>query len=271
MSLFVLLSIALLTGALAGLLAGLLGVGGGIVIVPVLAYAFASAGFPADAVMQFALATSLASILLTGLSSVRAHHARGAVRWDLVRTLAVPLMLGAFLGSHVADALGSVWLMRLFGIFGILIGIQMLWTRAAQADDPDAPEPQIPAVRNALAGSGIGVASAIFGIGGGSLTVPYLHGAGVRMRKAVATSSACGVPIALAGSIGFVLAGLTRSDLPPGALGYVHLPVFVALAVASVPMATVGARLAHRLPAATLRRIFGILLVAVGADFLLRG
>ncbi|MFZ5722938.1 MAG: sulfite exporter TauE/SafE family protein [Pseudomonadota bacterium] len=266
----VLLPVVLLAGALAGLLAGLLGVGGGVVIVPVLAYAYASAAFPADAVMQFALATSLASISFTGLSSVRAHHRRGAVRWDLVRMLTIPLVLGALAGTQVADALGSVWLMRLFGIFALLIGLQMLFARTA-ADDPAVPEPAIPPVRSVLAGGVIGMASALFGIGGGSLTVPWLHAAGVRMQRAVATSSACGVPIALAGTAGFVLAGLGRSDLPAGALGYVHLPSFIVLVVASVPMATVGARWAHRLPARALRRIFALLLLIVGADFLLRG
>lgn len=266
----VLLVVVLLAGALAGFLAGLLGIGGGMVIVPVLAYAYANAGFPLDAVMQFALATSLASILFTGLSSMRAHHARGAVRWDLVRTLAIPLMLGALAGSQVADVLGSEWLMRLFGFFALLIALQMLFSRGSPTrDDPGAPPPSV-ALPLTLAGGGvIGVASAIFGIGGGSLCVPWLHALGVRMQNAVATSAACGVPIALAGATGYIVAGWSRSDLPALSLGYVHLPSLAALAVVSVPMAMVGARQAHRLPAATLRRVFALLLLLVAADFLL--
>lgn len=264
----VLLPACLLAGALAGLFAGLLGVGGGIVIVPVLAYLYAAAGFPGDAVMQFALATSLASILFTGLSSVRAHHHAGAVRWPLVRVLAVPLMAGSLAGAFVADALGSERLMQLFGVFAVLLGLRMLLARTSAADDPDAPDPHIPPARNMAVGGLIGVASAIFGIGGGSLTVPYLHACGMRMQKAVATSSACGVPIALAGTLGYVLAGSARSDLPAATAGYVHLPGLAALVVASVPMAVLGAKLAHRLPAAALRRIFAVLLLAVGIDFL---
>lgn len=264
-----LLAVCLLAGVVAGLFAGLLGVGGGIVIVPVLVYLFAAAGFPADALMQFALATSLASILFTGLSSVRTHHGRGAVRWDLVRVLALPLMLGALLGAGLADRIGSVWLMRLFGGFALLLGLRMLLQRVSASDDVAAPAPALPATRTVVAGGVIGVASAIFGIGGGSLTVPYLHAAGVRMQNAVATSAACGVPIAIAGALGYVLAGSQRTDLPAWSLGYVHLPSLLALVLASVPMAVLGARLAHRLPAALLRRIFALLLLAVGIDFLL--
>lgn len=269
MSTLELLPVCLLAGVVAGLFAGLLGVGGGIVIVPVLVYLFAAAGFPADALMQFALATSLASILFTGLSSVRAHHARGAVRWELVRILAVPLMLGSLAGAALADLLGSVWLMRLFGVFALLLGVRMVLERSAASDAIDAPEPVLPVARTVLAGGVIGVASAIFGIGGGSLTVPYLQAAGVRMQKAVATSAACGVPIAIAGSLGYILTGSQRPDLPPWSFGYVHLPSLLALVLASVPMAVLGARLAHRLPAALLRWIFALLLLAVGIDFLL--
>lgn len=266
-----LLLAVLLAGTVAGFLAGLLGIGGGMVIVPVLVYVYASAGFPADSLMQFALATSLASILFTGLGSVRTHHAHGVVRWDLVRTLAIPLMLGALAGSQLADALGSAWLMRLFGVFAALIALQMLLAAGAAVTNlPDAVPVPVGKPAQLAAGTIIGVASAIFGIGGGSLTVPWLHALGVRMQSAVATSAACGVPLALAGASGYMIAGSARADLPSGALGYVHLPSLFVLTIASVPMATVGARLAHRLPAATLRRVFAALLLIVAADFLLR-
>lgn len=263
-----LLAIAL-AGALAGLLGGLLGIGGGLVIVPALVWIFAAMGFAPATLMQFAIATSLASILFTGASSVLAHHRRGAVRWDLVRLLAPTLALGAALGSFVADWIGSDGLMRLFGIFAALLGLRMLLARGIPADVAAAERPLSRGV-HLLAGAVIGVASALFGIGGGSLTVPYLHGLRVRMQQAVATSSACGMPIAAAGAAGFMLAGWSQPALPAGALGYVYLPGLLALALASVPMAAVGARLAHRLPAATLRRLFALVLLVVAADFLLQ-
>lgn len=259
-------------GAVAGLLAGLLGVGGGLVIVPALVWVYARQGFPESLLMQAALATSLASILFTGLSAVRAHHARGAVRWDLVGMLAPTLMLGAFAGSHVAHRMTSDLLMMLFGTFAAVIGLQMLLGRAAPQDTglPAAPARQVGKAVHLAVGLLIGVASAFFGIGGGSLTVPYLSAVGVRMQQAVATSSACGIPIAVAGSIGFILAGWSRADLPAGSAGYVHLPSLVAIVMASVPAARLGANLAHRLPAATLRRVFAVLLLLVATEFLLK-
>lgn len=261
------------TGALAGLLAGLLGIGGGLVLVPALAWVFAQMGFPAHAVMQFALGTSLASILFTGLSSVRAHHHRGAVRWQLVGLMAPALMIGAFAGSHLAHWLGGEWLMRLFGVFAALLGLQMLRPSRNAVGDPDEAtlrERPLPGIAHAGAAGLIGIASAIFGIGGGSLTVPYLHAVGIRMQQAVATSSACGVPIAIAGAAGYVLTGLGQHDWPAGAAGFVYLPGLAAIVVASMPMALVGAHLAHRLPASTLRRVFALVLLLVAADFLLQ-
>lgn len=258
---------ALLVGALAGLLAGMLGIGGGLVIVPALVWLYAGLDFPATSLMQCALATSLASILFTGTGSVIAHHRRAAVRWDLVRHLAPALMLGAFLGSHIADLIGSEWLMRLFGIFAGVVGLRML-VAGSTRPVPGQPERPVSALFHGLVGSLIGVASAFFGIGGGSLTVPYLNSLHVRMTEAVATSSACGMPIALAGAAGFILSGLGQTDLPEGALGYVHLPTLAALAIGSVPMTAAGVRLAHHLPAGRLKQLFALVLLLVATDFL---
>ena len=266
---------AALVGMLAGVLAGMLGIGGGLVIVPALVWIYTAQGYAPALVMQLAVATSLASILFTGLSSVRAHHARGAVRWDLVGMLAPALMVGAYAGSHVADAVGGEWLKRLFGIFAALIGLQMLLVRAATQVEAALVADELAPSRlrrfgNVVAGLAIGIASALFGIGGGSLVVPYLNATGVRMQHAVATSSACGVPIAIAGAAGFVVAGWHNPQLPAGAIGYVHLPTLAALAIASMPMARVGAGLAHRLPAAALQRVFAVVLMLVAVDFLVR-
>lgn len=259
-----------LVGVCAGLLAGLLGVGGGLVIVPALVWLFSANGVAPALVMQLAIGTSLASILFTGLSSVRAHQALGAVRWDLVRLMAPALALGAFAGGFVAELLGGAWLMRLFGLFAAAIGVQMWLGAGRAARGEDTQEQSRPGALHQLASVVIGVASALFGIGGGSLSVPWLSSAGVRMQQAVATSAACGVPIALAGAAGFIVSGWARSDLPAGTVGFVHLPTLLALVLASVPMAVVGARLAHRLPAAALKRCFAAILLLVSADFLLR-
>lgn len=255
-------------GAGAGLLAGMLGIGGGLVLVPAMVWVFSGLGFPADSIMQFALGTSLASILFTGWSSVRSHHEAGAVRWNLVALMAPALMAGAFAGSFAAHLLGSAWLMRLFGVFAALIGLRMLFSSSGSAGALERPERPVPAVVHVGSASVIGVASAIFGIGGGSLIVPYLSAAGIRMQHAVATSSACGVPIAIAGAVGYIVTGW-HQQVPAGAVGYVYLPGLAAIVLASMPMAHIGARVAHHLPATTLRRIFAALLLIVAADFLL--
>ncbi len=263
---------SVIAGALAGLLGGMLGIGGGLVIVPALVWVYGIHGVTPALAMQLAVATSLASILFTGFSSVRAHHRRGAVRWDLVRVMAPALVAGALAGTALAEYIGGEWMMRAFGVFAAVMGLQMLLARAhpQHMESATGTASSIGGARglHAVAAIVIGVASALFGIGGGSLLVPWLHHAGVRLQQAVASSSACGMPIALAGAIGFIVAGWQRADLPAASLGYVHLPVLVALVVASMPMARVGVLLAHRLPAATLRRVFALLLLVVAADFL---
>lgn len=263
------LLLSVLTGSVAGLLAGLLGVGGGMVIVPALVWIFGSLHFPPDSLMQFALATSLASILFTGASSVVAHHRRGAVRWDLVWRLAPALAFGTLAGSHFADRLGSERLFLIFGLFALVMGLRMLWRSAASLRGDGLPEKKLPVSAHAAVGALIGVASAFFGIGGGSLTVPYLSALRVRMQETVATSSACGMPIAVGGALGYVIAGWDKTGLPAGALGYVHLPSLAAIVAASVPMARLGVRLAHRSPARRLNQLFAVILLLVAADFLL--
>lgn len=257
---------AAVAGIVAGTLAGLLGIGGGLVIVPALVWTFSSLDFPPSLLMQSAIATSLATILFTGAGSVAAHQRVGAVRWDLVAALAPALVVGALLGSQVAHRLDSTLLMRLFGVFAALLAVQMI--RGGRAGAPATEERRVSLPVHLAGGGVIGIASAFFGIGGGSLTVPYLAGLGVRMQQAVATSAACGIPIAAAGAGGFIIAGWSRADLPPFALGYVHLPSLAAIVLTSVPMTQLGARLAHRLPASTLKRVFGLVLLAVAADFL---
>ena len=253
-------AIYLLLGALAGVLAGLFGVGGGVVIVPVLLIAFASMAIPASVATHLALGTSLATIVITSISSVRAHHQKGAVMWPVVWLLTPGLALGVLGGAQFAARLGGPVLQLAIGIFLLCIGIQMGLglTPAARSELPGR-------VLLFIVGGAIGFASALFGIGGGSLTVPFLSYCNVRMQKAVATSAACGVPIALFGAIGNIAGGWHHTDLPAHATGFVYWPAVIGIALASTPAARLGAQLAHRLPAEKLKRLFALFVAAVGS------
>jgi uncharacterized membrane protein YfcA len=251
-------------GVLAGLLAGLLGVGGGVVVVPALILLFGHLGFVPDWAPHLAIGTSLATIIGTGSASVIAHHRRGAVRWDLFRRLAPWILIGAWAGSAIAGLLTQTWLQRIFGVFLLFVGVRMLWRRRAEVEgEPPG------AAGLALAGTGIGAVSSLVGIGGGTMTVPFLHRSGVDMRRAVATSSACGLPIAIAGTLGFLVVGWGREGLPAGSTGFVYWPAVGAILLTSIPAAPIGARLAHTLPVVTVERVFGSLLLLVAAKLLL--
>jgi len=254
----------LATGALAGILAGLLGIGGGILIVPVLIFAFSAQGLTAEWVPHLAIGTSLATIIGTGATAVYSHHRRGAVRWDLVARLGPGMVLGAWLGAAVAGLLPEAWLTRVFALFLLVVAARMLGGQAAQASS------KLPGTTGLLAaGTGIGALSALVGIGGGSLTVPLLVRGGIDMRGAVATSSGCGLPIALAGAAGFLVAGWGREGLPAAATGFIYWPAVPMVLLTSIPAAPLGAHLAHRLPVALLRRVFGVLLLLVGLRLLM--
>lgn len=258
-------------GAVAGLIAGLFGVGGGLVIVPVLLWAFTLQGFEPTYLTHLAVGTSLATIMVTSISSVQAHHRRGAVRWSVVRHLATGLLLGAFVGAGIADAMPAQALQLVIGCFALWVAHNMFRSqqRQQQTQQQQQQVEQLPSVpKQALAGGVIGVASAIFGIGGGSLTVPYLSRYGVVMQQAVATSAACGMPIALAGALGFMWFGQAADNLPAGAWGFVHIPAFLGISAASLLTAQYGAKLAHRLPARLLKQLFSGLLFVVALVFI---
>jgi uncharacterized membrane protein YfcA len=253
----------LATGVLSGLMAGLLGLGGGIVVVPFLIWMFPKLGFVAAWIPHLAVGTSLATIVGTGSTSVYAHQGRGAVRWDLFRQLAPWIVLGAWLGSATAALLTGDWLKRLFALFLIYLGARMF-------------RPPVPSVSmwvpgllgTRLAAAGIGSLSALVGIGGGTLTVPFLARTGLDMRRAVATAAACGVPIAVAGALGYIVTGWGREGLPDGSTGFVYWPAVGAILTASVPSAPIGARLAHTLPLSALRRTFAVLVLLVAVRLL---
>lgn len=259
------LAIYLAVGAAAGLLAGLLGVGGGLVIVAALVWALPSQGVPAAAVMHVALATSLASILATSLSSTRAHQRRGSVLWPTVRMLVPGLLLGGVLGALLADRLPDLVLRLGVAAFCLLAAVQLATRRAA----PDVGDGSVPRGDGLLAwGVAIGALSALVGIGGGSMTVPLLVTKGVRAVRAVGTSAACGFAIALASAAGYVIGGADAQGLPPGSWGYVYLPAAAGIAVASVLLAPAGAALAHRLRGQVLQRVFAGFLLLMGVAVL---
>ncbi len=254
----------LATGIASGVLAGLFGVGGGVVVVPALIFVFARVGLAPDWIPHLAVGTSLAAIVATGATSAYAHHRHGAVRWDLVRSLAPGIVIGAWAGAALAGFLSDEWLKRIFGCFLLCVGGRMLLHRA---DTTRRAMPGTPGMF--AAGAGIGALSALVGIGGGTITVPFLSRVGIDMRGAVATSSACGVPIALAGALGFMVVGWGREGLPAASTGFVYWPAVAAILAASVPMAPVGAHLAHRLPVDQLKRVFSVLLLILGARLLI--
>lgn len=252
-------------GVVAGFVAGLFGVGGGLIIVPVLILIFQANSFPPDVIVHVAIGTSLATIMFTSISSVHAHHFRHkAVRWDIVKKLTPGIIIGALLGAVIADFISAKILQQFFGFFELFVAIQMALNLKAHAARvlPNAPG-------MISAGTGIGSISSIVGIGGGTLTVPFLVWCNVKMQKAVATSSACGLPIAIAGCIGFIITGWNEATLPEYSFGYVYWPAFLSIVISSIFMAPVGAWLAHRLSAAKLKRGFSLVLFLLGVRMLL--
>ena len=251
-------------GAFAGLAAGMLGIGGGMLMVPFMSMLLDRIGFPHDEVVKVAIATSLTTIVFTSASSVRAHHARGAVRWDVVRALAPGILAGSLLAAQLAHAVPGRALAAFFGLFIGWSALRMV------AGRPPAPERTLPGAPGmAAAGGAIGALSALLGAGGAFVTVPFLVRRNVPMISAVASSAACGFPIALAGAAGYAWAGRDLA-LPAGTLGYVYLPALACISIASVATAPLGARLAHALPTSTLRRVFAALLAALAAYMLAR-
>jgi uncharacterized protein len=249
----------LLIGLLAGLIGGLMGLGGGIVIVPALYFLFVWQGFPADSIMQLAVATSLTTIIFTAIAATRAHHLRSAVLWPLVRGLTPGIIIGAILGGFVVALVPSDVLRVAFGLFEIAVAAQI----AFGAKPP--PQRTLPGKSGQLAAGGvIGSLSAILGIGGGTLTVPFLIWCNTSIHKAVATASACGLPIALVGTVTLIISGWQRPELPPNTLGFVYWPAAAAIIVASFIAAPWGVRLAHALPVTTLKRVFAVVLALIG-------
>ncbi len=254
----------LLLGAIAGVIGGLLGLGGGIVIVPALLFLFIYQGVTADILMQTAVATSLATIVITSVSATWAHHRHRAVLWPVVMAMGPGIILGAVLGALSAHLLQSNTLRVIFGIFEILVAIQI-----GSGLKPAGQRVLPGRAGMGMSGLAIGTVSSLLGIGGGTLTVPFLLWCNVHLRNAVATSSACGLPIAAAGAVAMMITGFNHPGLPAGSTGYVYWVAALPIMIASIVFAPLGAWLTHTVPVAVLRKIFAVILALVGIKMLL--
>ncbi len=250
-------------GAVAGVLAGLLGVGGGIVIVPMLDIVFTRLGYDHAVIHQLALGTSLASIMVTSISSSRAHHKRGAVHFDILKNITPGILIGTFLGGLVATHLPVLFLRAFFICFLVFVAAQML-----SGYRPPASRELPGRLGTAGVGGVIGLVSSFVGIGGGTLSVPFMTFCNVPMHHAVGTSAAIGFPIAVAGTLGYITGGWGAPNLPDGCLGYVNLIAFAGIACVSFFTAPLGAKLSHALPTAKLKKGFACFIILVALRML---
>jgi uncharacterized membrane protein YfcA len=260
---FIFASLAL--GAAVGFAAGLLGIGGGLLVVPVLTLLFTVNEVPKELVVHMAIATSLATIMFTSISSVLAHHRRGAVSWQIVKVLVPGLLIGSWIGPWIGKQLNSSALALLFAAFVTISGTRMLLHRKPPAAR-ELPEP----LGMLAAGGVIGILAGLVGAGGGFVSVPFMTWCNVKIHDAVATSAALGFPIALAGTVSNIHYGMGTPGLPPGSIGFIHVPVLLVVSFASVLTAPFGARTAHRLPVESLRKVFALTLFALAGYMLFK-
>ncbi|RZI41620.1 sulfite exporter TauE/SafE family protein [Herbaspirillum sp. HC18] len=250
-------------GAAVGFAAGLLGIGGGMLLVPFMTMILTAKNFPKEHIVHMAIATSLATIMFTSISSVRAHHARGAVRWDIVKLLAPGILIGSWIGPWIGAQMNSSALALAFAVFVSFSAVQMLLDKkpSASRDLPGAPG-------MFGAGGAIGILAGLVGAGGGFVSVPFMTWCNVKIHNAVATSAALGFPIALAGTLSNVYFGLQEQGLPAGSLGFIYFPALLVISLASVTTAPLGAKTAHSLPVQSLKKIFAFLLFALAGYML---
>lgn len=242
-------------GAIIGFLAGLLGLGGGMTMVPLLTIVFTQQGFATEHVVHLAIATATATILFTSIASTREHHRHGAVLWHVVAAMAPGIVVGSLVGPQIVGNMSTPILAAFLGIFIAIFATQALLDRKPK------PSRELPGRGGLFAvGGGIGLVSSMVGAGGAFMTVPFMAACNVNLRSCVATSSALGLPVAIAGTISFAIAGWHQAGLPPGSIGYVYVPALLAIVVGSVACAPFGARATHRWPVKLLRRAFACVL-----------
>ncbi|MBA5686566.1 sulfite exporter TauE/SafE family protein [Rugamonas apoptosis] len=258
-----LIAALLAMGAFGGFCAGLLGIGGGMILVPFITMIFSAKGFPPEVIVHMAIATSLGTILFTSLSSVRAHHLHGAVRWPIVALLAPGILVGSWVGPWIGKQLPSPTLALVFALFISFSATQMLFNRKPAAGR------ELPGSAGMFAAGGvIGVLAGLLGAGGGFISVPFMSWCNVKIHNAVATSAALGFPIALAGTLSNIYFGWNVAGLPQYSLGFIYLPALAVIATASVTLAPLGARTAHRLPVQSLKKVFAAVLYCLAAYML---
>jgi uncharacterized membrane protein YfcA len=255
----------LTVGCFAGFMAGLLGVGGGLIVVPGLIFGFAQLGLADNISLHMALGTSLATILFTSFFSIKAHNKQGFVRWDIVKPITPGILLGTFIGAQIVGLLSAQPLRWFFVGFLILVAAQMLLELK-----PKVKRGLPKKFGMSTAGGMIGFISSFIGIGGGALSVPFMGWCSVPIREAIGTSAALSFPIALAGAIGNIYRGFNITGLPEWSLGYVYLPALAVVVAASMPMAYVGAKVAHRLPVMVLKKIFASMLIFIAIYMIYR-
>jgi uncharacterized membrane protein YfcA len=249
-------------GAVVGFMAGLLGIGGGGIMVPILTSLFLAKGIPVEQVVHLALGTSMAAIVVTSFSSLRAHHHKQAVAWPIFRHLTPGVIVGTFVATFIAAKLNSTVLAVFFAVFMAYVSLQMFVNKRPK------PSRQLGgAISTSLAGTVIGVVSALVSIGGGSLTVPYLSWHNIDIKKAIGTSAAVGFPLSIAGTLGYIINGW-NSNADELFVGFIYLPAVVLISVVSFVCAPLGASMAHRLPVALLKKIFALLLIGLSVKML---
>jgi uncharacterized protein len=252
-----------LLGAFVGFLAGLLGIGGGMSMVPILSIMFVAQDFPQAHILHLAVGTALSSVVFTSFSSARAHHTHGAVRWDIFKALSPGTVVGTLIGTAFAGFVSTRWLALFFSGFVYLAATQMLLNFKPKATR-NLPGPA------GIFGFGLifGAISSLVAAGGAVMTIPFMTWCNVKLHDAIGTSSAIGIPIAIAGTAGYIVIGWNQPDLPAHSVGYVYLPALAGVVVASMLTAPAGARLAHKLPVLKLRRLFALLLYILATKML---
>jgi uncharacterized membrane protein YfcA len=258
-----LILILLAMGTFGGFAAGLLGIGGGMILVPFITMIYTAQHFPPGLVVHMAIATSLATILFTSLSSVRAHHLHGAVLWPVARLLAPGILVGSWLGPWIGKQMNTAVLSLFFGLF-----VAFMATRTLRNSKPTAGRELPGAAGMFAAGGGIGVLSGLLGAGGAFISIPFMSWCNIKIHNAVATSAALGFPIALAGTLSNIYFGWDEPGLPAWSLGFIYVPALLVIVTTSVTMAPLGARMAHRMPVLRLKKIFAVLLYALAAYML---
>lgn len=251
-------------GLVAGFLAGLLGIGGGVVTIPVLFIVFADIGIPLEWRMHAAVATSLTAIVATNASSVLAHNGRGGVDWQIVKDWAPAVALGAIAGSFFAKGLKTAELIYFFAVLAAFVAIKMMLPLERWKLGTALPSGIFRFANPAI----IGFFSSIMGIGGGNLSVPYMTLYGVPIHRAVGTSSLIGLVISMAAGLGYLVGGWQMEGMPYGMAGFIHLPSALVVAFVAVLMAPVGAKVAYMLPKSVLSIVFGLFLVLAVARLL---